>query len=159
MIVLSIGHGVHGFTLDPSIGEFILTHKNINVPKSGLIYSINEGNRQLWDKPTLQFIQKQQEKNFRSRYIGSLVLDAHRTLLYGGIFSYPSDKKNINGKLRLLYECNPLAFIMEQANGAASTGTQRILDVVPTSLHQRTPIWIGSIDLVKEIEELYSKNS
>jgi len=164
MIVLSTGLGVNGFLLDPSIGEFILTHKNIRIPKAGKIYSINEGNAALWDVPTKTYIEQckkldKKGKPKTARYIGSMVADVHRTLLYGGIFMYPADKNSKNGKLRLLYECNPMSFLVEQAGGRASNGTQRILDLQPTSIHQRSPIFMGSPDDVKEIENLYKTSS
>jgi len=164
MIVLSTGLGVNGFLLDPSLGEFILTHQNIRIPKKGKIYSINEGNAALWDAPTRAYVEscKQLDKNGKpktARYIGSMVADVHRTLLYGGVFMYPADKTNKNGKLRLLYECNPMAFLVEQAGGRATNGTQRILDLKPQSIHQRSAIFLGSPDDVKEIENLYKTNS
>lgn len=167
MIVLSTGHGVHGFTLDPSIGEFLLTHRRMRVPRTGKIYSLNEGNLFNWDEPTREFVRRQQLRSHRGRYIGSMVLDVHRTLLYGGVFAYPGDKTNVNGKLRLLYECNPIAFLVEQAGGKAITGskvkngeeaeTGRILNVQPKSLHQKCPIWLGSVEMIEEIEELYEE--
>jgi len=164
MIVLSTGLGVNGFLLDPSIGEFILTHKNIRIPKAGKIYSINEGNAELWDVPTRTYVNQckrldKKGKPKTSRYIGSMVADVHRTLLYGGIFMYPADKNSKDGKLRLLYECNPMSFLIEQAGGRASNGAQRILDLQPTKIHQRSPIFMGSPDDVKEIENLYKVNS
>lgn len=162
ILVLSIGKGVHGFTLDPALGEFIYTHKDMQVPTKGTIYSINEGNSGTWDEPTRRFVDmcKNPEKGQKSkslRYVGSMVADVHRTLLYGGIFMYPSDVKNPDGKLRLLYEGNPMAYLMEMAGGAATTGTKRILDIVPRNIHQKTPVFMGSRDDVKLIEELYSQ--
>ncbi len=150
MMVYTTGDGVHGFTLDPSIGEFLLSHENIRVPKRGKIYSINEGNYRYWDDGVKKYIKYLQEEDkasgrpYSGRYIGSMVADIHRTLLYGGIFLYPGDTRYPKGKLRLMYEANPLAFIMEQAGGSASDGNQRILDVVPSTLHQKTPLFIGS---------------
>jgi fructose-1,6-bisphosphatase I len=158
VLVYSSGHGVHGFTLDPSIGEFLLSHENIRIPERGVIYSINEGNYELWDSNIKQYIhyikqpENQKDKPYTARYIGSLVADFHRTLMYGGIFLYPSDKKNPNGKLRLLYELNPLAFLIEQAGGFAINGKQRILDITPTSLHQRSVIYIGSKYNIEELK-------
>lgn len=158
MLVYTTGLGVHGFTLDPSVGEFLLSHDNIKIPKRGQIYSINEGYSHLWDEPTRRYIDHLKDPDpagtrpYSARYIGSMVCDLHRTLLYGGIYLYPGDAKNRLGKLRLLYEANPLAFIVEQAGGYASDGRQRILDKVPTSLHQRTPVVMGSYDDVKEYE-------
>ncbi|MEW6061333.1 MAG: class 1 fructose-bisphosphatase [Bacteroidota bacterium] len=150
MLVYTTGDGVHGFTLDPSIGEFLLSHEDIKIPKRGKIYSVNEGNYKWWDNGVKKYIKYLQEEDkatsrpYSSRYIGSLVADFHRNLLYGGIFLYPGDARNKQGKLRLMYEGNPLAFICEQAGGRAIDGTKRILDVVPTALHQRTPLFIGS---------------
>jgi fructose-1,6-bisphosphatase I len=150
MLVYTTGDGVHGFTLDPSIGEFLLSHEDIRIPRRGKIYSINEGNYRYWDDGVKKYIKYLQEEDketnrpYSGRYIGSLVADFHRTLLYGGIFLYPGDSRNRNGKLRLMYEANPLAFIAEKAGGRAIDGTKRILDVAPTSLHQRTPLFIGS---------------
>ncbi len=150
MFVYTTGDGVHGFTLDPSIGEFLLSHENIRIPKRGKIYSVNEGNYKWWGNGVKKYIKYLQEEDkaegrpYTGRYIGSLVADFHRNLLYGGIYLYPGDARNPNGKLRLMYENNPLAFICEQAGGRAIDGTKRILDVQPTSLHQRTPLFIGS---------------
>ncbi len=144
MLVYTTGHGVHGFTLDPSVGEFILSHENITMPAKGKIYSINEGNTKHWHPGTRKYIDKVKQDGKTARYVGSLVADFHRNLLKGGVFLYPGDNKNKNGKLRLLYEANPLAFIAEQAGGGASTGDKNIMDVGPTELHQRTPLIIGS---------------
>lgn len=150
MFVYTTGQGVHGFTLDASIGEFVLSHENITTAKQGKIYSINEGNYNKWDDKLRKYIHYLKEDNkadkrpYSSRYIGSLVADFHRNLLYGGIFLYPADQSNPHGKLRLLYEANPLAMIVEQAGGAASDGYRRILEIEPTELHQRTPLIIGS---------------
>jgi len=158
MMVVTTGNGVHGFTLDPTVGEFLLSHKNIKTPKRGKIYSVNEGNFQRWDDETRKYIsylkQNDPETNrpYSSRYIGSLVADFHRNLLYGGIFLYPADKKSPKGKLRLMYEANPLGLIVEKAGGYASDGDDRILDIEPESIHQRTPLIIGSYDDVKEAE-------
>ncbi|URE24705.1 Fructose-1-6-bisphosphatase [Musa troglodytarum] len=158
-LVLSTGSGVNGFTLDPSLGEFILTHPDIKIPKKGKIYSVNEGNAKNWDGPTTKYVEKcKYPKDGASpkslRYIGSMVADVHRTLLYGGIFLYPADKKSPNGKLRVLYEVFPMSFLMEQAGGQAFTGKQRALDLVPTKIHQRSPIFLGSYDEVEEIKGL-----
>ncbi len=150
MLVYTTGQGVHGFTLDPSVGEFLLSHPNIKTPSRGKIYSINEGNSHLWDDGTRRYIDHLKTPGngsggpYSARYIGSMVCDFHRNLLYGGIFLYPGDRKNPNGKLRLLYEANPLAMLIEQAGGAATDGTTRIMDKVPTKLHERTPLVIGS---------------
>ncbi|HTX19619.1 MAG TPA: class 1 fructose-bisphosphatase [Bacteroidota bacterium] len=159
MLVYTTGDGVHGFTLDPSIGEFLLSHENIRVPKSGTIYSINEGNYRYWADGIKRYIKYLQEEDpassrpYSSRYVGSMVADIHRTMLYGGIFLYPADARHPEGKLRLMYEANPMAFIMEQAGGAATDGTRRILDVPPVTLHQKTPLIIGSENDVAKYTE------
>ncbi|KAK4433760.1 Fructose-1,6-bisphosphatase, cytosolic [Sesamum alatum] len=161
MFVLSTGTGVNGFTLDPSLGEFILTHPNIKIPNKGKIYSVNEGNAKNWDNPTTKYVENCKFPNDGSpakslRYVGSMVADVHRTLLYGGIFLYPADKKSPNGKLRVLYEVFPMSFLMEQAGGQAFTGKQRALDLVPKKIHERSPIFLGSYDDVEEIKALYA---
>ncbi|MBI3579995.1 MAG: class 1 fructose-bisphosphatase [Ignavibacteriales bacterium] len=159
MLVYTTGDGVHGFTLDPSIGEFLLSHENIRIPKRGKIYSVNEGNYRWWFDGMKKYVKYLQEEDkatgrpYSGRYIGSLVGDIHRTMLYGGIFMYPGDTRNPDGKLRVMYEGNPMAFLVEQAGGRASNGTQRILDIQPKLLHQRTPIFIGSEEDVKIAEE------
>jgi fructose-1,6-bisphosphatase I len=159
IFVYTAGNGVHGFTLDPSFGEFILSHKNIRTPKKGKIYSINEGNYLYWHPGLKRYIKWLQEEDketsrpYTSRYIGSMVSDIHRNLLYGGIYMYPADSRSPNGKLRLMYECNPMAFIVEQAGGRATNGKQRMLDIKPTSLHERTPIFIGSEEDVLLVEK------
>ena len=150
MLVYTTGQGVHGFTYDPSVGEFLMSHEDIRIPKRGSIYSTNEGNAARWDEGTAAYIGHLKQKPYKSRYIGSLVADFHRTLLYGGIFLYPGDKKHADGKLRLLYEASPLSFIAEQAGGMATTGKTPILDVQPVELHQRIPLIIGSEEDVKE---------
>ncbi|KAG4153206.1 hypothetical protein ERO13_D04G170800v2 [Gossypium hirsutum] len=160
-LVLSTGSGVNGFTLDPSLGEFILTHPDIKIPKKGKIYSVNEGNAKNWDEPTRKFVEKCKFPTDGSppkslRYIGSMVADVHRTLLYGGIFLYPADKKSPNGKLRVLYEVFPMSYLMEQAGGQAFTGKQRALDLVPGKIHERSPVFLGSYDDVEEIKALYA---
>jgi fructose-1,6-bisphosphatase I len=160
MMVYTTGHGVHGFTLDPSLGEFLLSHENIRTPMRGRIYSINEGHVHSWDDGTRRYIdylkngQKVSRHPYSLRYIGSLVADFHRNLLKGGIFLYPGPK----GKLRLLYEAAPLAMVVEQAGGAASTGMERILDIQPSSLHQKVPLIIGSRDDVKEYNAFYKQS-
>uniref|UniRef100_A0A0D3BSL1 Fructose-1,6-bisphosphatase, cytosolic n=1 Tax=Brassica oleracea var. oleracea TaxID=109376 RepID=A0A0D3BSL1_BRAOL len=161
MLVLSTGTGVHGFPLDPSLGEFILTHPDIKIPNKGNIYSVNEGNAQNWDGPTTKYVERCKYPKDGSpakslRYVGSMVADVHRTLLYGGIFLYPADKKSPNGKLRVLYEVFPMAFLMEQAGGQAFTGKKRALDLVPKKIHERSPIFLGSYDDVEEIKALYA---
>lgn len=162
VMVLTTGLGVNGFTLDPTLGEFILTHKNIRIPQKGSIYSINEGNFKYFDPATRAYLEKCKNppkgNPKKSRYIGSMVADVHRTLLYGGIFGYPGTIQDPQGKLRLLYECNPMAFIMEQAGGKATTGTKRILEIAPTSLHMRQPIWLGSAKDIEEIESFYREH-
>jgi fructose-1,6-bisphosphatase I len=163
ILVYSTGEGVHGFTLDPSFGEFLLSHENIKTPKKSKIYSINEGNYLYWHpglKKYIKYLQEEDEKTGRpysSRYIGSMVADIHRNLLYGGIFMYPSDSRNPNGKLRLMYECNPMSFIIEAAGGRASNGKKRILEIEPKNLHERTPIFIGSEEDVKMVESFMKK--
>ncbi|HEX6134481.1 MAG TPA: class 1 fructose-bisphosphatase [Longimicrobiales bacterium] len=166
MLVYTTGYGVHGFTLDPSIGEFLLSHPDIRIPSPGKrIYSVNEGNYANWSGGQRAFVDHLKNvdgsnaKPFSSRYIGSLVADFHRTLLYGGIFMYPADRQNVNGKLRLLYEAAPLAFIAEQAGGRGSSGEQDIADVVPTSLHQRTPLYLGSKELVDRAEQFLKQDA
>ncbi|HEY7766646.1 class 1 fructose-bisphosphatase [Longimicrobium sp.] len=159
MLVYTTGNGVHGFTLEPSIGEFLLSHPDIRIPSPGQrIFSVNEGNYMKWSSQQrglvdyLKGLDGTNPKPFSARYIGSLVADFHRNLLYGGMFMYPADDKNPNGKLRLLYEAAPLAMIAEHAGGRASTGTSRIMDIEPRSLHERTPLYIGSADQVEIAE-------
>ena len=156
MLVYTTGKGVNGFTLDPSIGEFCLSHANMTVPKEGTIYSINEGNYSYFQtgvKKYIKYCQEQDPKTGRpytSRYTGSMVADLHRTMIKGGIFIYPFTDELPSGKLRLVYECNPMAFLFEQADGAASDGIQRILDIPVNSLHQRSAIFIGSVQMVQK---------
>ena len=158
MLVYTTGCGVNGFTLDPSIGEFCLSHPSMRIPQSGTIYSINEGNYILFPKAVKEYIKYCQVADmatgrpYKSRYIGSMVADLHRNLIKGGIFIYPETAAAPNGKLRLVYECNPLAFIVEQAGGRATNGYQRILDLNVVSLHQRCPILIGSEQMVLKAE-------
>ena len=150
MFVYTAGNGVHGFTYDPSCGEFLLSHEDIRIPQNGKYYSVNEGNYHSWTDSTKKFIDYLKDSDsgtnrpYGLRYIGSLVADVHRTLLYGGIFLYPGSVKKPSGKLRLLYEASPLAMVVEAAGGKATDGKIRILDVEPTELHQRTPLVIGS---------------
>jgi fructose-1,6-bisphosphatase I len=159
MLVYTTGHGVNGFTLDPSIGVFCLSHPNMQVPDDGIIYSINEGNYVHFPEGVKKYIKYCQENDpetrrpYTSRYIGSLVSDLHRNMLKGGIYIYPRGTKAPKGKLRLLYECNPLAFIVEQAGGKASDGKNRILDIEPHELHQRVPYFVGSRKMVEKAEE------
>jgi fructose-1,6-bisphosphatase I len=156
VMVYTAGNGVHGFTYDPSIGDFLLSHPDIKIPDNDKYYSMNEGNTVDLHDGTKAFIDyakaltAEREKAISARYVGSMVADFHRNLLKGGIFIYPGTKKNPNGKLRLMYEANPMAFICEQAGGLASDGKQRILDIEPTELHQRTPLYIGSKTLVEK---------
>lgn len=158
MLVYTTGKGVNGFTLDPSIGEFCLSHPNMKIPENGTIYSINEGNYVHFPDGVKQYIKYAQVEDlatnrpYTSRYIGSMVADIHRNLIKGGIYIYPTTAASPNGKLRLLYECNPMAFIIEQAGGKASDGFKRILEIEPTALHQRTSVFIGSAEMVKNAE-------
>lgn len=159
ILVYTAGNGVYGFTLDPSVGEFLLSHDNIRIPQRGKIYSLNEGNYKYWHNGLKKYIKYLQDADDRTgnpysaRYIGSMVADIHRNLLYGGIFIYPADKRNAKGKLRLMYECNPMAFIIESAGGRATDGNKRILEITPEHLHERTPIYIGSEGDVLEVEK------
>ncbi len=152
MFVYTYGNTVNGFTLDPAIGSFLLSHPNITIPESKDIYSINEGNYELFDTSTQAYLTslKREEKPYKARYVGSMVADVHRTLLKGGIFMYPSDKTNVNGKLRLLFEVNPLSFIIQQAGGLAVSNSKNPLHMVPEKLEQRVPIVMGS---KKEVEK------
>jgi len=158
MLVYTTGAGVHGFTYDPSLGVFCLSHENACFPREGNIYSINEGNYIKFPQGVKKYIKFCQEQDdltnrpYTSRYIGSLVADFHRNLLKGGIYLYPSTASHPKGKLRLLYECNPMAFLAEQAKGKATDGYQRILDIIPTELHQRAPLFIGSRSMVEDAE-------
>ncbi|EGY32689.1 class 1 fructose-bisphosphatase [Aggregatibacter actinomycetemcomitans] len=160
MLVYTTGHGVNGFTYDPSLGVFCLSHENIQIPQTGKIYSINEGQYLKFPmgvKKYLKYCQeedKETQRPYTSRYIGSLVSDFHRNMLKGGIYIYPSATNYPNGKLRLLYEGNPMAFLAEQAGGVASDGYNRILDIQPSALHQRVPLFIGSKEMVKKAEQL-----
>jgi len=161
-LVLSTGHGVNGYTLDASLGEFILTHPDIRIPPRGKIYSFNEGNSMYFYPPVAAYLKSIKypappKTPYSSRYIGSMVGDVHRTLLYGGIFGYPDDKKSKSGKLRLLYEAFPMAFLTEQAGGIATTGSKRILDIVPTSIHQRCSVFLGSKDDVHDLMKFYQE--
>jgi fructose-1,6-bisphosphatase I len=160
VMVYTVGHGVHGFTLDPSIGAFLLSHENIRMPSQGRYYSVNEAYRDNFPQPYLTFLERLRTgdlgKSYASRYIGSLVADFHRTLLRGGVFMYPPTKDYSQGKLRLLYEANPVAFIAEQAGGQASSGRGRILDIVPDGIHQRTPLIVGSLVEMEEFQRCLS---
>lgn len=159
VFVYTAGNGVHGFTLDPTIGAFVLTDAQMKMPAQGPYYSTNEANESAWPKPYQHFVQQLRSgelggKEYSSRYIGSLVADFHRTLLKGGVFLYPPTAKAPQGKLRLLYEANPLAFIAEQAGGAATNGPKRVLDLEPESIHQRTPFVVGSRREVETLQAL-----
>ncbi|EKO3659678.1 class 1 fructose-bisphosphatase [Vibrio metschnikovii] len=159
MLVYTTGNGVNGFTYDPSIGSFCLSHENMRIPEQGKIYSINEGNYIRFPTGVKKYIKYCQEsipednRPYTSRYIGSLVADFHRNLLKGGIYLYPSTQSHPNGKLRLLYECNPMALLIEQAGGLATDGRQRILDIKPTELHQRVPFFVGSKQMVEKVSQ------
>ena len=163
ILVYATKRGVNGFTLDQSIGEFCLSHPNIHCPETGKIYSVNHGNFFHFDNSIKQYISRCQEKNetnggpYTQRYIGSMVSDVHRNLIKGGIFLYPATAAKPNGKLRLLYECNPLAYIIEVAGGKATDGKQRILEKKPTQLHERTPLFIGSRLMMEELESIITK--
>ena len=165
MLVYTTGKGVNGFTLDPSIGEFCLSHPGMKIPRNGKTYSINEGYYIHFPDGVKKFIKYCQEEDgitnrpYSSRYIGSAVADIHRNLITGGIFIYPTTSKSPSGKLRLLYECNPLAFIIEQAGGKATDGFNRVLTLQPKSLHQRTPLFVGSAEMVEKAEAFMQKYS
>lgn len=162
MLVYTTGNGVNGFTLNPAIGTFYLSHPDMKIDKDGKIYSINEGNYVHFPqgvKDYLKYCQEEQDdRPYTSRYIGSLVSDIHRNILKGGIYLYPTSSKAPSGKLRLLYECNPIAYIVEQAGGRASDGFQRIMEIEPTELHQRVPFFCGSENMVKKAEEFMAAN-
>lgn len=149
MLVYTTGEGVHGFTLEPSLGEFVLSHSEMVCPDDGEIYSINEGYYHIFDQWVREYVDDCKKKKMTARYIGSLVADFHRNMLKGGIYLYPNTQKDPDGKLRLLYECNALAFIAEQSGGMATNGTKRILEIQPTSFHQRTPFYLGSKKMVE----------
>ena len=157
MLVYTTGNGVNGFTFDPSVGVFFLSHPNMKSPKDGKIYSINEGNIKICEDYIKKYISFCQENDaatnrpYSGRYIGSLVADFHRNLIKGGIYLYPSNSTSPNGKLRLLYECSPLAFLIEQAGGKATNGLKRIMDIVPSELHQREPFFIGSTNMINQL--------
>jgi fructose-1,6-bisphosphatase I len=165
MLVYSTGRGVNGFTLDPAVGEFLLSHQNIRMPEPAQYYSLNQGNEKYWSEGVRKYSawlqgSKPDSPGLSARYIGSLVADFHRNLLAGGVFAYPADNRDPekpHGKLRLLYEAIPLAFLAEQAGGRGSDGVQNILEIEPQSLHQRTPFFVGSQGLVKRAEEFIRK--
>ena len=162
MIVYSTGHGVNGFTLNPAIGTYYLSHPNMKFPEKGNIYSVNEGNYVHFPEGVKKYIkycqEEEGERPYTSRYIGSLVSDFHRNMIKGGIYFYPSTSKNPDGKLRLLYECNPMAFLAERAGGKASNGFNRILDIKPSELHQRVPFFCGNKDMVDKLEGFMQKH-
>ena len=163
MLVYTTGNGVNGFTYDPSLGTFCLSHENMMIPVDGQIYSIDEGNYVRFPLGIKKYIKYCQENDsasnrpYTSRYIGSLVADFHRNLLKGGVYLYPSTQSHPQGKLRLLYECNPMAYIIEQAGGTASDGVSRIMDIKPTELHQRVPFVVGSKNMVRTVEQFIEK--
>lgn len=163
-LVLTTRHGrVDCYTLDNSIGDFILTHPNIRIPQKGHIYSINEGNSAFWDPAISQYVHSLKNPTegnpYSLRYVGSMVSDVHRTLLYGGVFMYPADSKSPHGKLRLLYEILPMSFITEHAGGKATDGLRRLLDIVPAHIHERSPCFIGSPDDISELEAHYARHN
>ena len=161
--VLTLGNGVYMFTLDEQLGEFVLSKPDVKIPETSSIISMNEANIDMWDEPLKNVVKGWRNgtgrsgKRFSSRYIGSMVGDVHRTLLYGGVFGYPGDTKNPNGKLRLLYEGAPMSFIMEQAGGLSSTGRKRVMEINPEIVHQRVPIVMGSKNDIQEIMDAYNK--
>ncbi len=161
MLVYTTGNGVNGFTLDPSLGTYYLSHPKMQTPKEGKIYSINEGNAAQFEPGVKEYItycqSDEDKKPYSARYIGSLVADFHRNLLKGGIYIYPSTTKAPNGKLRLLYECNPIAMLAEQAGGIATNGHQRVLEIEPTELHQRVPLFVGSQTMVEKAMDFLKK--
>lgn len=163
MLVYTTGHGVNGFTLNPAIGTFYLSNPNMKFPETGTIYSVNEGNYVHFPQGVKDYIkycqEEEEDRPYTSRYIGSLVSDFHRNMIKGGIYIYPKSSKASNGKLRLLYECNPMAFLAEQANGRASDGFQRIMEIQPKELHERVPFFCGSRKMVKKAEEFMAKAS
>lgn len=162
MLVYTTGHGVNGFTLNPALGTYYLSHPNMKFSEDGNIYSVNEGNYNHFPQGVKDYIkycqQDEDDRPYTSRYIGSLVSDIHRNMIKGGIYMYPQSAKSPNGKLRLLYECNPMAFIAEQAGGTASDGHTRIMDLKPTELHQRVPFFCGSKNMVAKLEEFIQKH-
>jgi fructose-1,6-bisphosphatase I len=162
MLVYTTGHGVNGFTLNPALGSWYLSHPNMKFPEKGCIYSVNEGNYVHFPKGVKNYIkycqEEKEDRPYTSRYIGALVSDFHRNMIKGGIYFYPTTSSAPNGKLRLLYECNPMAFIAEQAGGKASNGFDRVLDIDPTELHQRVPFFCGNREMVEKAEEFMAKD-
>uniref|UniRef100_A0A8B9WN91 Fructose-1,6-bisphosphatase 1 n=1 Tax=Bos mutus grunniens TaxID=30521 RepID=A0A8B9WN91_BOSMU len=164
MLVLAMANGVNCFMLDPAIGEFILVDRDVKIKKKGSIYSLNEGYAKDFDPALTEYVQRKKfppdnSAPYGARYVGSMVADVHRTLVYGGIFMYPANKKSPSGKLRLLYECNPMAYVIEKAGGMATTGKETVLDIVPTDIHQKSPIILGSPEDVTEFLEIYKKHA
>ncbi|NXK64415.1 F16P1 bisphosphatase, partial [Sylvietta virens] len=164
LVLATSAGGVNCFMLDPAIGEFILVEKDVKIKKKGNIYSLNEGYAKYFDPAVTEYLKKKKfpedgSSPYGGRYIGSMVADVHRTLVYGGIFLYPANSKSPKGKLRLLYECNPMAFVIEKAGGIATTGHQAVLDIVPEDIHQRVPVVLGSPDDVKEYLDIVKKHS
>ena len=157
MLVFTTGSGVNGFTYDPTLGEYFLSHADMKIPDDGKIYSVNEGSYNSFSPPVVAYIDHCREQNISGRYIGSLVADFHRNLLKGGIYFYPSTAKSPNGKLRLMYECNALAFVVEQAGGLATDGMNRIMEIKPNDIHQKIPIFIGSRKMVEHINSLHKE--
>ena len=154
MFLLTTGNGVNGFTLDPAVGLFLLSHRNLRMPDRGKIYSFNEANAPRWLQPGLRrYLEALKKQGYTARYIGSMVADVHRTLIKGGIFGYPADQKNPRGKLRYLYEAAPMAFLVEQAGGRSSDGTRSLLEVRPEEIHQRVPVFLGSRQEIEELEQ------
>ncbi|MFM7431252.1 MAG: class 1 fructose-bisphosphatase [Flammeovirgaceae bacterium] len=150
MLVYTTGHGVNGFTYEPTLGEYVLSHPDMTMPENGKIYSINEGSANSFSRPVKEYIQYCKDSNYTARYIGSLVADFHRNMLKGGIYIYPATAKDPKGKLRLMYECNALSFIAEQAGGMASDGKGRVMEIKPKDLHERTPFYVGSKKMVEK---------
>jgi fructose-1,6-bisphosphatase I len=150
MLVYTTGHGVNGFTYEPTLGEYFLSHPSLKMPEDGRIYSVNEGLYNLFTPAVKNYVQYCKDNSYTARYIGSLVADFHRNMLKGGIYIYPATTKDKNGKLRLMYECNALAFLAEQAGGSATNGISRIMELQPERLHQRTPLYIGSKKMVEK---------
>jgi len=155
MLVFTTGAGVNGFTYDPTLGEYFLSHPDMVIPDDGKIYSTNEGSYNSFAEPVKKYIEECRNRNISGRYIGSLVADFHRNLLKGGIYIYPSTAKSPNGKLRLMYECNALAFVIEQAGGKASTGVGRVMEIKPQDIHQKVPFFVGSQKMVEQAELLH----
>lgn len=159
MLVYTTGFGVNGFTYDPTLGEYFLSHPDMQMPDDGLIYSVNEGAFDTFEEPVKAYIEECRSANVTGRYIGSLVADFHRNLLKGGIYMYPSSAKSPNGKIRLMYECHALAFVAEQAGGAATDGVSRIMEIQPTDIHQKAPLYLGSKKMVERVGKLIKEGT